>query len=187
MRAWKKIGVTVLVACAFTLALLVIVVVPRLARRNPPVEQAAASWNSHAINGSPVGIRVQEIDSTHAAVMFLYDLDNQTDIDYRLAKGPGIVILSRLKAGGTLSGDEQIALDSAAFVPARNSTRIALEVTHLFNWPGQKTAYAERAFDQLVTGDVAGVAGFVLFDQANRYEIDFPAAWPEGLAPSSTP
>jgi hypothetical protein len=187
MRAWKKIGVMVLAACAFALALLVIVVGPRLARRDPPVEQVVAPWNSRAIKGSPAGIRVQELDPTHAAVIFLYDLDNQTDIDYRLAKGPGIVIMSRLKSGGTLSGDEQIALDSAAFVPARNRTRIALEVTHLFNWPGQRSAYAERTFDQLVTGDVAGVAGFVLFDQLNRYEIDFPAAWPEGAAPSSTP
>ncbi|HEX4073829.1 MAG TPA: hypothetical protein VHX49_00380 [Candidatus Acidoferrales bacterium] len=187
MRTWKKVGVTALVACAFALALLVIVVGPRLARRDPPVEQAVAPWNSHAIKGSPAGIRVQEIDSTHAAVIFLYDLDNQTDIDYRLAKGPSIVIMSRLKSGGTLSGDEQIGLDSPAFVPARNRTRIALKVTHLFNWPGQKTAYAERTFDQLVAGDVADVAEFVLFDQANRYEIDFPAALPAGPTTSSTP
>lgn len=193
MAAWKKIGVVVLVACAFTLgaALLVIGVAPKAAPNSaststPPL-QSASPWNSHAIEGSPVGIRVQEIDPTHAAVVFVYDLENATDTDYRLARGPNIVIMSRLRSGGTLSGDEQIALDSAAFVPARNRTRIALEVNHAFNWPGQKTAYAERMFDQLVMGDVSQLAGFVLFDQANRYEIDFPAAWPQTHAPSATP
>ncbi len=95
--------------------------------------------------------------------------------------------MSRLKAGGTLSGDEQITLDSAAFVPARNRTRIALEVNHPSIGRGKRALTRERMFDQLVTDDVAGVAGFVLFDQANRYEIDFPAAWPENHTPSSTP
>ena len=192
MAAWKKIGVVVLVACAFTLgaALLVIGVAPKApnsAPSSPAPVQAASPWNSRAIEGTPVGIRVQEIDPTHAAVVFSYDLQNTTDTDYRLAKGPNIVIMSRLASSGTLSGDEPIALDSAAFVPARNRTRVALEVTHAFNWPGQRTAYAERTFDQLVMGDVGQITGFVLFDQANRYEIDFPAAWPQSHATAATP
>lgn len=187
MRTWKKIGVTVLWTCALGLAVLVVGIGSEVARSNPPLAQPTSAWNSRAIEASPVGVRVQEIDSTHSAVVFLYDLNNTTDSDYRLAKGPSIVIMSRLKAGGTLSGDEQISLDSAAFVPARNRTRIVLELNHAFNWPGQKSVYAERMFDQLVMNDVAGVTGFVLFDQANRYEIDFPAAWPENHTPSSTP
>jgi hypothetical protein len=187
MDAWKKIGVAILVACACALALLSIVGVPRVARSNAPAPKPVSPWNSHAIEGTPAGVRVEEIDPTHAAVIFLYDLDNTTDTDYRLVKGPNLVIMSRLKSSGALSGDEPVALDSAAFVPARNRTRIALEVTHLFNWPGQKSAYAERAFDQLVASEVAGVSGFVLFDQTSRYEIDFPAAWPQIRAPSSTP
>lgn len=182
--SWKKIGVIGLAVCAFLL--LLIVVVARLGRSNSPTKQSP-SWNSQAIEGIPAGIRVQEIDPTHAAVIFLYDLDNKTDTDYHFAKGPNIVVMSRLTTGGALSADEQITLDSATFVPARNRTRIALEVSHLFNWPGQSGAYAEREFNQLVTGDVAGVAGFVLFDQTNRYEIDFPAGWPEMHASSTTP
>jgi hypothetical protein len=181
---WKKVGVAGLIACALLLVLMV--VLARFTQNRSPAKQTPA-WNSHAIEGTPAGIRVQEIDPTHAAVIFLYDLDNKTDTDYHLAKGPNIVVMSRLRPGGALSADEPITLDSAAFVPARNRTRIALKVSHLFNWPGQSGAYAERQFNQLVTGDVNGVAGFVLFDQANRYEIDFPAAWPEIQASSATP
>ena len=182
--SWKKIAVTGLAACAFLL--LLTLVAARSARHATPAQQTPP-WNSQAIEGTPAGIRVQEIDPTHAAVIFLYDLDNKTDTDYHLAKGPNIVVMSRLKPGGALSADEPITLDSAAFVPARNRTRIALKVSHLFNWPGQGGAYAERQFNQLVTGDINGVAGFVLFDQTNRYEIDFPAAWQEIHASSSAP
>jgi hypothetical protein len=182
--SWKKIAVSGLAACAFLLLLTFLV-----ARFAPHTASAKRTlpWNSQAIEGTPAGIRVQEIDPTHAAVIFFYDLANKTDNDYHLAKGPNIVVMSRLKPGGTLSADEPITLDSAAFVPARNRTRIALKVSHLFNWPGQSGAYAERQFNQLVTGDTNGVAGFVLFDQTNRYEIDFPAAWPEIHASSSAP
>ncbi len=149
--SWKKIAVTGLAACAFLLSLAL--VAARFGRHATPAKQTPP-WNSQAIEGTPAGIRVQEIDPTHAAVTFLYDLDNKTDTDYHLVKGPNIVVMSRLKPGGTLSADEPITLDSAAFVPARNRTRIALKVSHLFNWPGQSGAYAERQFNQLVTGDI---------------------------------
>jgi hypothetical protein len=186
MASWKKVGVGVVLAGAVTVALIVILAGPKPARSNPPPEQPTA-WNSHAIRGTLAGIRVREIDGGHAAVVFLYDLENTTNADYRLTKGPNLVIMSRLKSSRTLSGDEPIALNSTAFVPAQNRTRIALEVSHVFSWPGQRSAYAERMFNQLVAGDVADVAGFVLFDQTNRYEIDFPASWPETQAASSAP
>jgi hypothetical protein len=184
MTQWKKIGVAALVVCA--LALLLMMVGQRFGRSNPSVQQTPP-WNSLAIRSAPAGIRVQEIDPTHAAVIFLYDLDNKTDSDYQLNKGPNVVIMGRLKSSGTLSADEQIALDSAAFVPARNRTRIALEISHLFSWPAQRGPAAEHDFNQLVAGDVSGVTGFVLFDQTNRYEIDFPAAWPAPPPSSGTP
>jgi hypothetical protein len=182
--SWKKMGVASLIICA--LLLLLIVVAGRFARNNSPAIQTTR-WNSQAIEGTPVGIRVQEIDQTHAAVIFLYDLDNTTDSDYRLAEGPNVVIMSRLKSGGTLSADEQISLDSVAFVPARNRTRIGLEVSHPFNWPMQKGPSAERDVNQLVAGDISSVAGFVLFDQTNRYEIDFPVAWSASQGSSNAP
>ncbi|HTZ99738.1 MAG TPA: hypothetical protein VMB02_05365 [Candidatus Aquilonibacter sp.] len=182
MQLWKKIAVGILIACVGLLAFAI--ASAKLGSRR--LASAPGAWNSQAIEGTPAGIRVQEIDPTHAAVIFLYDLDNKTDTDYRLDKGPDVVVMTRLKSGGTLSGDEPVSLDSGAFVPARNRTRIALEVNHVFHWPGQRGAYAERAFDQLVAGDVSGIAGFVLFDQTNRYEIDFPGAWPQAEADSAT-
>jgi len=139
--------------------------------------QQVQPWNFSAIQATCAGIRIQELDPSHAAVVFLYDLDNNTDADYQLGKGPNIVVMDRLNPGGALSPDEQASLAEAAFVPARNQTRITLQVVHPFNWPAQKDPAAEQDFNQLVAADVSRLAGFVLFDQSNRYQIELPGNW----------
>lgn len=153
-----------------------------IAVRYPRITVPAArsdSWNSSAIQGTLAGVRVRELDPTHATVVFSYDLDNRTDTDYRLASGPNVVIMSRLKPSGSLSGDQQISLDTNAFVPAKNRTRISIETSRPFDWPSQQDAAAERQIRQLVADEVSGLEGFVLFDQSTRYEIDLAAASPQ--------
>jgi hypothetical protein len=176
MARWKELGPTLLIACA--IILLLISILGRFISLKSPATPVGA-WNSGAIEGTCAGIRVREIDSTHAAVSFLYDLDNETDTDYRLVKGPDIVIMDRLDPGGALRSDELAGLDSNAFVPARNRTRIALEITHSFNWPARSDAAADRELNQLVAGDLGGLQGFVLFDRTGRYQIELPAASPD--------
>jgi len=122
---------------------------------------------------------VREIDPTHADVLLFYDLENKTDADYQLSSGPNVVIMSRLAADGSLSSDRPVNLESSAFVPARNRTRITLELTRAFNWPAQKDASADQGFRQLVAGQTSGLTGFVLFDQTARYRIDLPTPTPQ--------
>jgi hypothetical protein len=174
MSRWKKLGWVSLAVGGLVLILILV----RLSQTGRSSASANA-WNSRAIQSTLAGVRVRELDSTHAAVLFFYDLDNRTDNDYRLSNGPNVVIMSRLQQNGSLSGDETISLDSAAFVPARNRTRIALEISHAFDWPAQSDAAAERQVRQFVADQVAGVEGFVLFDQATRYQIELAATSPE--------
>jgi hypothetical protein len=181
MARWKELGPMLLIACA--IILLLISILGRFISLRFPRTPADA-WNSAAIEATCAGIRVREIDSTHAAVSFLYDLENDTDTDYRLVKGPDIVIMDRLDPSGALRSDELAGLDSTAFVPARNRTRIALEIIHSFNWPARSDAAADQELNQLVAGDLGGLRGFVLFDQAGRYQIELPAASP---GPRQTP
>ena len=142
-------------------------------------DAAPNSWNSGAIHGTLAAVRVRELDPTHATVIFFYDLENRTDTDYRLSSGPNVVIMNRLQSSGILSSDEQISLDAAAFVPAKNRTRIALETTHAFEWPAQRDAAAEKQLRQFVVDQVSGLEGFVLFDQATRYQIELATSTPE--------
>jgi len=183
MAPWKKLGWVGLAVCALALLIFIVARFSRLRPSSPPAD----AWNSGAIQSTLAGVRVREVDSTHAAVVFFYDLDNRTNIDYRLSSGPDVVIMNRLQPTGSLSSDEPINLDSAAFVPARNRTRVALEISHAFNWPVQKDAAAERQVRQFVADQVAGVEGFVLFDQATRYQIELAALSPAfQQAPAST-
>jgi hypothetical protein len=182
MAQWKKLGWVALALCGVA----VILIVVKFSRAEHSTAPANA-WNSRAIESTLAGVRVRELDSTHAAVVFFYDLDNRTDTDYRLASGPNVVIMSRLQPSGSLSSDEPLSLDSVAFVPAKNRTRIALEMSHAFDWPAQRDAAAERQVRQFVADQIAGVEGFVLFDQVARYQIELAATSPEVQQATASP
>jgi hypothetical protein len=174
MALWKRLALVGLALCG--VALIVVLVKFSGARF---FAGRTNGWNSRAIESTLAGVRVREVDPAHAAVVFLYDLDNKTDTDYRLSSGPSVVIMSRLQPNGSLSADQQVSLDSAVFVPAKNRTRISVEVNHPFDWPAQKDAAAERQLRQFVADEVSGVQGFVLFDQATRYQIELATTSPE--------
>jgi hypothetical protein len=173
MTRWKRLGSIGLGAGA--LALIVFV----LAFSRAALFGARANgWNSRAIESTLAGVQVRELDPEHAAVVFLYDLDNRTDADYRLASGPDVVIMSRLQPGGSLTSAQQVSLDAGAFVPAKNRTRISVDVSRPFDWPAKRDAWGDRRLRQFVADQVVGLQGFVLFDQAVRYQIELAATSP---------
>lgn|GEM_PF-2506442 len=145
-------------------------------RTIPSSSKSAAEqpWNSQAIQSSLIGVKVRELDATHAAIDFVYDLQNQTSRDYQLTPGPSAVIMKRLKTDGSLSSDPDSRLVSAAFVPTNNRTRITLEMTEPFNWPAKQDAAADQSFRDFVHRAASSLEGFVIFDQASRYEIELP-------------
>jgi hypothetical protein len=163
-------------ACGVTIAVLAaLVFFARLHRATPA---PSGPWNSDAITGSFAGIQVREIDPGSALVVFLYDLQNETDSDYRVESGPGVFILTRLKSDSSLSSDKPFRLNAPVFVPARNRIRVGLQSAQPFAWPADKPEAADDKFRELVARDTDNLAGFVLFDQATRYQIELRGAWP---------
>ena len=182
---------SLVVAC---LLVLVVFVLPRTPPNEPVQTPAAVApvWNSSAIQSSFAGVQVKEVDATHAALIFSYDLDNNTDTDYRLAKGPATVVMTRLKSSGSVSSAEPVELDSSVFLPARNRTRIAVEITRNFNWPtglpgAQIGPVNQEKFRSLVAQEVANLSGFVVFDQATHFQIELPGGWQELSAANTVP
>ena len=183
---------SLVVAC---LLVLVVFVLPRTPPNEPaqaPAATAAPVWNASAVQSSFAGVQVKEVDATHAALIFSYDLDNNTDVDYRLAKGPATVVMTRLKSSGSVSSEEPVELDNSVFLPARNRTRIAVEVTRNFNWPTglpgtQIGPVNQEKFRELVAQEVANLSGFVVFDQATHFQIELPGGWPELSAGNTVP
>jgi hypothetical protein len=171
-----------LVAC---LLVLVVFVLPRTPAPEPVAQHSAAPvWNTSAIQSTFAGVQVKEVDPTHANLIFSYDLDNNTDTDYEVTKGPTTVVMTRLAISGSVSSDEAVALGNSVFLPARNRTRVTLAMTKNFNWPGQMYGSQvgpvnQEKFRTLVAQEVGNLSGFVLFDQAAHFQIELPGDWQE--------
>jgi hypothetical protein len=175
MKKANKIVLFGGLAIAFFLALIFSV---RMASSRNPRTSANNTWDSRSIECTFAGVRIREIDASNVAVEFLYDLRNVTNTDYQLVKGPGILLMSRLRPTGSLSAEQQIGLKSSVFIPSKNRTRIELEWKHAFNWPAQiDAATTANEFRQLVARDIAGLDGFVLFDETTHYQINLPSGW----------
>ena len=139
----------------------------------------AAGWNSAAIQARYVGTQLKETDPEHASLLLTYELKNRTFMDSRLADGANFVIMSRLKLDHSLSSQEDIHLSYPTFLPAAQSARITLELRHPFLWPAENDPQLQNKLKEFVNQRLAEVEAFVLFDQADHYQIEFPSGWQE--------
>ena len=144
-------------------------------------------WNSSAITATYVGAQFRELDSANAALYLAYEIQNHTDSDYRLADGPGAMVMGRLRADGSLSSQEQVRLSYPTFLPAGQRARIALEILRPFSWPAESDPAFQDKLREFVNQRLADVQAFVLFDQADRFQIEFPGGWQELKLASATP
>jgi N-acetylmuramoyl-L-alanine amidase len=141
----------------------------------------ATTWNHSAITATYIGAQLREIGPGNTTLFLAYALQNHTDVDYPLAGGSGVFLMSRLKPNGALSSQEQIQLSYPTFLPARQKARVALEIRHLFGGPAKNDPLFPDRQDKLkeLFKRLADAQSFVLFDQANRLQIEFPGAWRE--------
>src|SRR5437667_6857832 len=84
--------------------------------------EEAAAWSQKPISAGYIGSQLKQIDKTRSSLIISYELENNTDSDYHLAEGPGLVILSKLKTDGSFSQEEPIRLAFRCFC-RRSSTR----------------------------------------------------------------
>jgi len=141
--------------------------------------EASKSWNREAIKATYVTTQLKETDKAHSTLVLSYDLENNTDSDYRFDDGPGVVILGRLKADGSLSQQEPIRLSYPVFLPTKQHARLAIEITERFAWPPQEDpAYIDK-LREFVKQRLANIGEFVLFDQANHAQVTLPDEWKE--------
>jgi hypothetical protein len=159
-------------------ALLVLSVLPgsgslfKLLHREP-----SPRWSQGTISAGYIGSQLKEMDKAHSSLIISYDLDNNTDSDYRLADGPGVVILSRLKSDGSYSQEEPIRLAYPVFLPARQHARLAIEITQPFAWPAEGDFGYLDKIRNFVKQRLENVGEFVLFDQTNHWQLELPCGW----------
>lgn len=144
-----------------------------------PQKEVVQGWNREAIKATYMAAQLHEVDKTHSSLVLSYDLSNLTHADYRLAEGSGVVIMSKLKSDGSLSQEQAIRLGYPVFLPAKQRARLAIEISQTFSWPARDDSQYEEKLKGFVKQRLAGVRGFVLFDEASHSQIDLPGAWPE--------
>ena len=143
------------------------------------VTGAAKRWNTSAMAASYVSAQLKEIDAENASLLLSYDVENKTDLDYRLSDISGTVVMSRLKSTSSLSSQEDIRLSYPTFLPARQRTRVELQVQHPFVWPAENDPAFQDKLKDFVNQRLADVDELVLFDQSDRFQIRFPGGWQE--------
>ena len=158
------------------LVVLALAAVIRYTRSSGP---GSKTWNSGAITATYVGTQLRQLDSGNAALYLAYEVQNHTDSDYRLADGSQALVMTRLRADGSLSSQQQVKLSYPTFLPARQRARVALEILSPFSWPGETDAAFQDKLRDFVNQRLADAQSFVLFDQPDRFQIEFPSGWQE--------
>jgi hypothetical protein len=124
-------------------------------------------------------------DDSH--LVFYYVLENTTNADYRVQEPSGTSILGRLKTENSLTPPivKLVEIDYPIFIPAKQRGRYSISLQP-YKYPGGKlkddASKEERdvyrkAISAYVNEKLNNLDGFVLFDETNRYEINFPKGW----------
>ena len=180
----RKDWLTIIGSAGAGLLILVIWTLAAPALKHQPKE-LSKGWNHEAIKAAYVAAQLHEVDKTHSSLILSYDLNNLTDLDYRLAESSGVVIMSKLKSDGSFSQEEPVRLSYPVFLPARQHARLAIEISQPFAWPKEDSHYEEK-LKEFVKQRLGGVRGFVLFDEASHSQVELPAVWPQLREPLET-
>lgn len=142
-------------------------------------QRRGPSWNGGAITATYLGAQLREIDPSNAALSLSYELQNNTDSDHRLEDAPEFVVMSRSKADGSLSSQEEVRLGHSTFLPARQRAQVTLELRRQFNWPAVGDPGLRDKLKSFVNDGLASADEFVLFDRNDRFQVEFPRGWQE--------
>jgi hypothetical protein len=144
--------------------------------KNPatkPVQPEIAA----TITATYAGTRLKQADKTHALLLFAYDLENNTVNDYHLADSPDILVMARLKADGALSQTEALNLSYPVVVPSKQTVRVEFQEQYAFLWPSASDPGLDDKLKNFVREKLQNIAGFVLFDDFDRWQVELPSGW----------
>jgi hypothetical protein len=138
-------------------------------------------WNGQAISATFESIRVH---GTEQKIIFGYTLRNNTNSDYRIESMNGISLMIKLEEPTSLRGnvDEVFKCSIPFFLPAREQVLFELESVAGFKSEiktsrGTDQKPTKEELTTFVNEKMQNLNGFVLFDEAHRYKIDFPRGW----------
>ncbi|MGA2183826.1 MAG: hypothetical protein ABSH47_12415 [Bryobacteraceae bacterium] len=180
MTGWKRVvlgGLSVGAGFAITFVLVWGGYLWYAARPRPP-----KPWNASAIRASFDRLDTEGEKNT---VVFWYTLENRTDFDLRLAATGNLHMMGKLQQQGSLTpfDDRFGSFDLPIFVPAKQKVRygIHLDIGYTEHSNGDATLDEKRAYRKRLAAwlnaKLENLNGFAMFDDEDRYQIDFPKGW----------
>lgn len=138
-------------------------------------------WNQNAIRAIATG-SVYSVESDRLVGDFRYSLQNTTDKDYKPPSDSRLML--RLAQDMSYRDAPNMTWEHNLYIPAGQKVNVSIMLPIMysdFNFSQQK-ANDEKQLSAFVDRRLAELDGFVLFDAANRYKVDFPNGWPEAAA-----
>ena len=172
---WKKVllvGVGWGLGTAVGLALIIGGFLRYESRPKPP-----KPWNTTAILSSD---DVPSFDGSRDGkeIHFTYTLQNATDTDYEIGSETEIRITFKNRDGSLTEPlpKELVTLRRPVFIPAKQKAMSRISLV-FGNVPQKKTTETDEQYHERLRTfckEEIGDAGFVLFDENNRYQINLP-------------
>jgi len=179
MKPWKKlvlVGVSIGVGFAVCAASIIAVFIWYDSRPTPP-----KPWDSRSITAEFDRL---DTEGENNNIVFYYTLQNNTDFDYRLPEG-STTLMAQLEQTKSLSASKDgfTTHDTAVFLPAKQRYRYAVHVAYPYEikLKDSATDVETKAWREklgvYVNDEMSNLNGFVLFDEANRYQVILPKGW----------
>jgi hypothetical protein len=114
-------------------------------------------------------------------IFFYYTVQNNTESDYRLDSDVQVELSARLKQEKALdSSGKIVTLDYPVFIPPKGRVRLKVKIPYTYPDHDKESTDDElhehnRKVAQFLAKEATNLDGFVLYDTANKYEIDFPS------------
>jgi hypothetical protein len=184
MKTWQRILLRSAGAGAgaiLAIALVLLAVVWYSGRPKHP-----APWNANAIRATYDRVDTGSIEqqgNTKQELWFLYVVMNTTDFDYKIEQSDPLTLMGKLEVEHSLLNADDITIDRPVFIPAKQSVRIKLHMPS-YDFKEVRPDYHSAEYKQYaakviqyINTNLANLDGFVLYDNTNRYQINFPGGW----------
>jgi hypothetical protein len=139
-------------------------------------------WNRSAITAD-----FDEIQAPERNLVFYYTLENSSDLDFVIQRKEDMHLGARLKRPRqSLSfGNIIVQTDLPLFVPSKQRVRFGVRIDYPYSGDdplptGHTEEERQRAraiLAQFARTELTNLAGFALFCEPDRYEIDLPNGW----------
>jgi hypothetical protein len=146
-----------------------------------------APWNANAIRATYDGVRtgptLDDKGGTKQELWFYYVVTNTTDLDYKFDQADQLTLMGKLETERSLLNADYLTIDRPVFIPSKQSVRLKVhmpsndfkEAEPDYHSPEHKQ-YHDKLL-QHINSNFDDLDGFVLYDNTNRYQINFPGGW----------